>query len=100
MCMQKKEPLEAVLQRLRRSPGLFCQYESLDEKWRQRFWDYCSGRKTLPLTYDPFFKRIFHPDLHPGRLSRFLSSILGRRVRVVRILPGEEYLLDGGALLM
>ncbi len=109
MSMQKKRTipsnrpqgeLSVTLQKIKESPILYHQYECLDERWKQRFLDYCSRKKTLPLTYDPFFKRIFHPNLHPGRLSHFLSSILGKKVKVVRILQGEEYLLDGGALLI
>lgn len=71
----------------------------LAAQWKQRFLDYCQGKKTLPLTYDPFYKKIFHPDIHPDRLSRFISAILNRQVRVVGILS-EGDSLDGGALLI
>lgn len=94
------EKERAVIQKLRETPGLYQQYERLDEHWKRRFMDYYIGKKTFPLTYDPFFKCIFHPDVHSDRLSRFLSSILGEKVRVVRILPQEETLLDGTALLI
>ncbi len=107
MCMQRKEQSilkysseGAVTQRLKETPGLYWQYERLNEQWKQRFMDYCMGKKTLPITYDPFFKCIFNPDVHPERLSRFLSSILGENVKVVRILPQEDTLLDGAALLI
>lgn len=96
----RAETEEEVLGKLRELPQFFQRYQSMDERWRKRFLDYCMGRKTLPVTYDPFFKRLFHPDIHPGRLSRFLSSLLEQNVRVVRILPSEETLLDGGALLV
>ena len=96
----QKEEVSVVLRKIQESPSLYYQYERLDDRWKQRFQDYCNRKKTLPLTYDPFFKRIFHPDSHPERLSRFLSSILGKKVKVIRILQGEEYLLDGGALLI
>ena len=89
-----------VLKKLQESPLSYHQFERLDERWKQRFLDFCTGKKTLPLTYDPFFKKMFHLDIHPERLSRFLSSILGKKVTVVRILSGEECLLDGGALLI
>ncbi len=82
------------------SPMLYGRFQRLNNQWRQRFLDFCRGKKTLPLTYDPFFKRIFHPDIHPDRLSRLVSSILGIKVRVVRILPSEDSLLDGGSLLI
>ncbi len=98
--MGPKEGVSVALREIQESPGLNHQYERLDERWRQRFLDFCAGKKTLPLTYDPFFKKIFNPDVHPKRLSRFLSSILGKAVTVIRILPVEEYMLDGGALLI
>jgi len=89
-----------ILQELKKSPIFYGRYQALNSDWKQRFMDFCTGRKTLPLTYDPFFKRIFHPDIHPDRLSRLLSSLLNRQVSVIRILPTEETLLEGGALLI
>ena len=89
-----------ILQELKKSPIFYGRYQALNSDWKQRFMDFCIGRKTLPLTYDPFFKRIFHPDIHPDRLSRLLSSLLDREVKVIRILPTEETLLEGGALLI
>ncbi len=93
------ETKEEVEQALREQPALFHRYQSMEKNWRQRFIDYCTRKKTLPITYDPFFKRLFHPEVHPGRLSRFLSSLLGQKVKVKCILPGET-ILDGGALLI
>ena len=62
--------------------------------------DFCQGEKSLPLTCDPFFKKIFHPDVHQDHLSKFVSSILGEKVRAVRILPTDDSVLDGGSLLI
>ena len=91
---------DEVIGFLKCSPILYSRYQGLNEEWKRRFLDFCHGKKSLPLTYDPFFKRIFHPDIHPDRLSRLVSSILGIKVRVVRILPSEDSLLDGGTLLI
>lgn len=46
------------------------------------------------------FKRIFHPDIHPDRLSRLISSLLGMEVKVVHILPNEDSMMDGDTLLI
>ena len=62
--------------------------------------DFCQGEKSLPLTCGPFFKKIFHPDVHQDHLSKFVSSILGEKVRAVRILPTDDSVLDGGSLLI
>ena len=59
-----------ILQELKKSPIFYGRYQALNSDWKQRFMEFCTGRKTLPLTYDPFFKKIYHPDIHPDRLSR------------------------------
>ncbi len=101
---KKKDTWEAsedmVVQYLKQNPRWYHEYCRLEGEWKERFLDVCTGKRTMPLLYDPFFKRLFHPDLHDGRLSGFLSSLLGRKVKVLRILPTEETLLDGGALLI
>lgn len=91
---------DQVLARLRSSPLLFASYQGLNDQWRRHFLDFCQGKKSLPLTYDPFFKRIFHPDIHPDRLSRLVSSILGIHVKVLHILPSEDSIISGGTLLI
>ena len=91
---------DEVIGLLKRTPALYGSYQGLNEEWKRRFLDFCEERRTLPLTYDPFFKRIFHPDIHPERLSLFISSILGMKVRVVRVLPNEDSVLGGDTLLI
>ena len=89
-----------VIIKLKEIPGTYARYLSMNRKWRQALLDFLTGCKTLPLTYDPFFKRIFHPDIHPDRLSAMLSSILGMKVKVLKVLPNEEILIEGGAMLI
>ena len=94
------EDVYGLTQKLKKNIVLFNCYEGLNREWKERFQDYCTGKKTLPVTYDPFFKRIFNPDIHPERLSHLISSLLEVPVRVVKILPSEESMLDGGVLLI
>ena len=89
-----------VITNLKETPGTYARYLSMNGKWRQALLDYLTGCKTLPLTYDPFFKRIFHPDIHPHRLSAMLSSIMGMQVKVLKVLPNEEIMIEGGAMLI
>lgn len=96
----KPQTEDEVLKRLKNTPLLYGNYCRLNEEWKHRFLDFCQGKKSLPLTYDPFFKQIFHPDIHPDRLSRLISSLLNMEVKVVRILPSEDSLLDGDTLLI
>ena len=38
-------------------------YSRLSKEWQNKFLNFYSGTGTLPLTYDPFFKKIFHPPI-------------------------------------
>lgn len=89
-----------VVEYLKSSSFLYGSYCRLNVEWRRRFLDFCQGKKSLPLTYDPFFKRIFHPDIHADRLSRLVSSLLGMEVKIVRVLPNEDSMMGEDTLLI
>lgn len=99
---RKEAPVveDEVMRLLKNSPVFYGSYRELNDEWKRRFMDFCQGKKTLPLTYDPFFKRIFHPDIHPDRLSKFISSILEINVKVLRVLPNEDSVLNGETFLI
>ena len=91
---------EALEQAIKKDRHLIGGYANLHGEWKQRFVDYMLGKKTLPLTYDPFFKRIFNPDIHPERLNELISSIIGQRVTVEAVLPCEDIALSVDSLLI
>ena len=88
------------LNEFKNNPSLYRKIQQLDEPWKKRFLDFMTGKKTLPLTYDPFFKKLFQPDIYPERLSSLISSILGTDVTVCGILPNEESLLPANSMLI
>ncbi|MCD8361653.1 MAG: PD-(D/E)XK nuclease family transposase [Lachnospiraceae bacterium] len=94
------ETAEEAVQLLKKSPTLFTEYHAMDKQWRHRFLDFLTGKKSLPLTYDPFFKRIFHPDIHQDRLESLISSLLGVEVKIVGILPNEDSMLSGESFVV
>ena len=94
--MSREDALEEVV----RDPKLRIPFWKLNQECRERFLEFLQGTKTLPVTYDPFFKAVFHPDVHPERLSSFISSLLGIQVKVKAILPSEDRLSDGDSLLI
>lgn len=59
--------------------------------------EYLTNRLSL---FGILFKKIFHPDVHPDRLSRFISSILGLTVKVLHILPNGDLVFHGETLLI
>ena len=79
---------------------LYADYALLDETWKKRFDDYMTGKKTMPLTYDPFFKCMFHPDRHPDWLSHLLSAIIGEPVTAESVLPSEDTAISVDSLLI
>lgn len=81
-------------------PGANALYNSFRPRWKILVQDYFLSKRTLPLTYDPFFKRIFNTDIHPDRLSRLVSAILGQEVTVTETLTNEDTLLKGNSLLI
>ena len=91
---------EDVLAEVVSDPKLRIPFWKLNQECRERFLEFLQGTKTLPVTYDPFFKAVFHPDVHPERLSSFISSLLGIQVKVKAILPSEDRLSDGDSLLI
>lgn len=91
---------ENYLEKLKADKSLYSQYESLNTHWKGEFLDFMSGKKTLPLTYDPIFKKLFNPEIYPERLSDLISSIIGTPVKVVKVLPLQESMLEGNALLI
>ncbi len=91
---------EKCLEQLKADASLYTQYETLNTHWKEEFLDFMSGRKTLPLTYDPIFKKLFNPEIYPERLSDLISCIIGIPVKVVKVLPLQESMLEGNALLI
>ncbi len=90
-----------ILESLRETPKLYYQYKSMENRaWQQQLLQFLAGTKTLPVTYDPFFKKLFHPDIHPDRLERFLSCLLGKKVKIHGILPTEDTLLEVERLIV
>ena len=88
------------LTELRKHPRSYFAYQNMTQEWKNRFLGFMEGKKTLPLTYDPFFKKLFNPDIYPERLSSLISSIIGTKVTVQCILSNEDSMLPSTSLLL
>lgn len=91
---------DEVIHTLNSEAFLYPKFRKLTGELRERMIDFLSGTKTLPLTYDPFFKKLFNPDIYPDRLAGFISSILKRKVKIKGILTQEDSQLQGTSLLI
>lgn len=91
---------DECLVELKKNPPLYRTYLNWPDKWKSNFLEFMEGKKSLPLTYNPFFKKLFNPDIYPERLSRLISSIIGTNVTVKCILSNEDSMLPSTSLLL
>ena len=76
------------------------QYLKKNEEWVGRYEDFLKGRRSLPLLYDPFFKKIFNPVERRDRLSELVSCLLGQKVTVLEVFPNEDSQFLGVMIIM
>ena len=78
---------EELTYRLKKNPTLYDRYQRLNRKWKVHLSDFLIGKKSLPLTYDPFFKFIFNPDF----LWRYFHTIHLYRIYPLFHIALAEY---------
>ncbi len=90
-----------ILQEIRQNENLNNVFNSWREEQQKEFLDFTSGIKGVKILYDTFFKEIFNPENKPERLETLLSLLLGQKVKIKRILPGDSSrLADESSLLL
>ena len=98
---KKLRTREEVLNELKLNMELYNEYCQWPEAYRNEFLEFMMGVRGLKMTYDPFFKHIFNPEVHPERLSELLSLIVGKPLKVKRELPKEHSrITEKGALMI
>ena len=80
---------ESVEETLRQHSSVWETYSNFPNTLKQELIGFCTGKNGLKITYDLIFQKIFNPYLRPERLEAFRSAILGRTVRIIRIIPRE-----------
>ena len=78
-----------VLKELRENKRLWETFCGWEEKYQKEYLDICTGVKGVKLLYDTYFKAIMNPDTRPERLNDFLSEILGKKIKILKVLPNE-----------
>ena len=79
-----------VLKELRENKRLWETFCGWEEKYQKEYLDICTGVKGVKLLYDTYFKAIMNPDTRPERLNDFLSKILGKKIKILKVLPNES----------
>ena len=92
---------EEVLAEIAKSDTLHTKFDGWKPEQQEEFLNICTGVKGLKLLYDGFFKEVMNPEYVPERFNDFLSGLLGQRVRVVKVLPGDSTrIADESSLLI
>lgn len=81
---------EQIINEINSKKVLKITFESWRKDQQERFLDICSGTKGCKLLYDSYFKEVFNPEYNPERLSRLLSLILKKKVKVKYVLPNDS----------
>lgn len=92
---------EEVLAEIAKSSALQARFDGWEPEQQEEFLNICTGVKGLKLLYDGFFKEVMNPEYVPERFNDFLSSLLGQKVRVVKVLPNDSVrIADESSLLI
>ena len=86
-CIREKEE---ILVQIRENIDLSEKFYHWNKEQRELFLDYCSGNRGVKVLYDSFFKEVMNAEYEPSRLEDFLSTILRKKVKIVRILPNDS----------
>ena len=84
--IQELRTRDEALQEIKTRPELYKEYCQWPEQFRNEFLEFMMGVRGVKMTYDPFFKHIFNPEVYPERLSELLSLIVGKPLKVKREL--------------
>ncbi len=79
-----------VMMRLREYPEVYREYLDLSEEFQDELVAFAMGVQGAKMTYDPFFKHIFNPEIFPENVEGFLSACFGEKVTILEVLPNES----------
>lgn len=92
---------EEILLQIQQKEELLLLFQSWTDKQQKEFLDFCSGAKGVKMLYDSFFKEIMNPELVPERLNGLLSLLLGKKVKILNVLPNDSSrIADESSLLI
>lgn len=99
---EKEDYYDAAMRQIKGDSWSLSAYGYLksNEEWIGRYEDFLKGRKSLPLLYDPFFKKIFNPVERRDRLSELVSCLLGQKVTVLEVFSNEDSQFLGVMIIM
>ena len=87
---EESDAVKAFLARLQEDPVLYGRFLDFPARLQKELIGFYTGQRGVKITYDPFFKYVFNPELHPERLERLLSGLLKEQVKIRQVLPTDS----------
>ena len=92
---------EEILAEIRSKSMLHAQFCSWSPEQQENFLAICTGVNGMRMLSDAFFKEVMNPEYDKSRMEGFLSTILGKKVKVLQVLPNDSTrIADEVALLV
>lgn len=80
---------EELLSEIRKKKRLSELFDQLSPQFREEFLNFCTGMSGAKILRDSFFKEVMNPEYDSKRLESLLSVLLGRKVKIINILPND-----------
>ena len=81
---------EEVLEKIREKKELSKMFDRWEERRKEEFLDFCTGVKGVKMLYDFCAKAILNPEVYPERIEELISLLLGKKVRLLKVLPNDN----------
>ena len=67
---------------------------------QEEFLDFCTGAKGVKMLYDFCVKAILDPEVYPKRIEELISLLLGKKVKLLKVLPNDNTRISDEASLL
>ena len=81
---------DQILQKIHCTNDLHAIFQSWDNKRQEEFLDFCTGAKGVKMLYDFCIKAILDLEVYPERIEEFISLLLGKSVKLLKVLPNDN----------
>ncbi|MCI8796714.1 MAG: hypothetical protein HFG89_07650 [Dorea sp.] len=65
-------------------------FDRWEVKQQEEFLDFCTGARGVKMLYDFCAKAILNPEVYPERIEELISLLLGKKVRLLKVLPNDN----------
>lgn len=79
-----------IMEKIENDESLRRMFYHWTEEQRREFLDFCTGVRGIKIMYDFAGREILNPEYNPERVEELLSLLLGQKVQIVEVLPGDS----------